>query len=110
MRYIIFAICIFLGAFLGYKAQELIKVVATSVIGAFVVVRGLAFSLGGFPDTQILADIIKHKEYDLLEEYVSLYVLLYLVGFVGLIILGVWFQCKGEKKSKSDGKEYQRQK
>ena len=110
MQYIIYAICILFGAFLGYKAQELIKVVATSVIGAFVVVRGLAFSLGGFPDTQILADIIKHKEYDLLEEYVSLYVLLYLVGFVGLIILGVWFQCKGEKKSKSDEKEYHRQK
>ena len=109
MQYIIYAICILLGAFLGYKAQELIKVVATSIIGAFVVVRGLAFSLGGFPDTQILADIIKHKEYDLLEEYVSLYVLLYLVGFVGLVILGIWFQCKGDKKPKSDNnKEYRR--
>ena len=108
MEYIIYALCILFGVFLGYKMQELIKTIATSAIGAFVIIRGLGFLIGGFPDTEILADIIKHKEFDLLEEYVSLFVLLYFIGFVGLFIFGIWFQCKGEKKSNS--KDYKAQK
>lgn len=81
-----------LGWFLAHKLRHLVKAGATSLVGSFLLVRGVGFYAPGFPNelNTNAKDIIKNPN-------ANLAILGYLAGFVILAVVGTIFQLKNHK-------------
>jgi hypothetical protein len=77
------------GFIFMYKSRNKVEVYATALIGAYLIIRGLSFFLGGYPNeaetfTQLMEGNFKF----------SGYVYLYFLLFIALCVAGTWVQYK----------------
>jgi hypothetical protein len=98
------------------KKDEM-KAHATVFIGAYLIIRGLSFFLGGFPNEAQTFNQVKEGNFKL-----SGYIYLYFLLFVALNVAGTWVQHKTdpeilmkdlaaeEKKHDSEADNFLRQK
>jgi Domain of unknown function (DUF4203) len=76
-----------LGAWAMYKYDEEAEVHVTHVVGSYLIIRGLAFFLGGYPDEAQTFFQLKKGDFNLPASFYG-----YLVLFVALNVAGGWFQ------------------
>jgi hypothetical protein len=61
-------VCILVFAFLALWLAKVAIVVATSIIGGYMVIRGVSLYIGGFPSESVIIDLIKNGEWDGLQK------------------------------------------
>jgi hypothetical protein len=104
--------CVIVGALIGYWLSEGIIIVATSIIGAYGVMRGVAFMVGYFPDEKQIYELMNRKEWDQVSHLFTWHVYVYFVFFSIVTLLGLYVQCKyfshshEEKKKNEENKEH----
>ena len=101
LRYICMAVCILIGAFIGYKLNDPIIVLSTSVLGGYLTMRGLSLFLGHYPDEKLIIDLIKNKEWGQLKEMRDNWIYGYLGLWIVIAIVGIYMQCKNKGKKGS---------
>lgn len=78
-----------LGAFCMYRYEEEAEVHVTHVIGSYLIVRGLGFFIGGYPNEAQTFFQLQKGNFNLPASFYG-----YLVGFIVLNVAGAWFQHK----------------
>jgi len=73
-----------------------ILILSTSMIGSYLVIRGIAFYAGGYPNEFTIQQAIEHNQYD--DIPTTFYA--YLAGIVFLFVCGNYVQCKHYKNDK----------
>lgn len=101
MYYIILVLCIIICGLVGFFFINKAKIIGTSVIGGYSIIRGISFVGGGFLSEQIIFDLISQKEMEQLENNLSFIMFSYLGGWLFLNAVGCFFQFKFTAKSKS---------
>lgn len=107
MYYIILILCIVICALLGYHFISNVKIIGTSIIGGYSIVRGISFVAGGFVSEQIIFDLLSNKELEQVSNLLSLKMFIYLGGWVFLSGIGCYIQFtvtspKNKKESDED--------
>ena len=92
MYYIVLVLCIVVCAALGYYFISKVKIIGTSVIGGYSIVRGISFIAGGFVSEQIIFDLLSHKEMEQLDKLLNFTMFLYLGGWIFLSGIGCYIQ------------------
>ena len=90
---------------MGYKKEEEIAIISTSILGAYAIVRGISVWSEGFPSEKEVYTLAFEQEWSTLKSMISGIVYLYLVLLVVLSACGMYVQFKyfydGEKKEES---------
>lgn len=87
-------VCIILGVLFAVFAHKHLTIVATSILGSYIFIRGISLLAGGFPSEAEIIDLISRKEFDQLADLMTPLVYLYLVGLAILIVVGIVVQYK----------------
>ena len=103
--YACIGICVVVGAFIAWKLTKPIVILATSIFGGYLIMRGVSLVAGNYLDEGLVIDLIKNKEWDQLKEMRGGWIYAYLGSWIVLSVLGVFIQCKNKNKSKSDDVE-----
>ena len=94
LQVIVYVICIGVCIALGILLFNIVTIFATALIGAYAVIRGISIFAGGFPNETTIADLVKRKEMQQLENLLTWKVYLYLAGWALLFIVGLVVQIK----------------
>ena len=92
MYYVILVLCVIVCALLGYWFISKVKVIGTSIIGGYSIIRGISFVAGGFVSEQILFDLLSYKELKQVDQLLSLKMFIYLGGWIFLSGIGCYIQ------------------
>ena len=92
--YACIGVFIVVGAFISWKLTKPIIILATSVFGGFLIIRGISLVVGHYLDEGLVIDLIKNKEWDQLKEMRSGWTYAYLGSWIAFIVAGVFIQCK----------------
>lgn len=105
MYYVILILCIVICALLGYCFISKVKIIGTSIIGGYSIIRGISFVAGGFVSEQIIFDLLSNKELEQVSNLLSFKMFIYLGGWVFLSGIGCYIQftvTSPENKKESD--------
>ena len=94
LQVIVYVISIGVCIALGILLFNIVTIFATALIGAYAVIRGISIFAGGFPNETTIADLVKRKEMQQLENLLTWKVYLYLAGWALLFIVGLVVQIK----------------
>lgn len=92
--WITIVVCIGIGIGLGIWIGKPIIVIATAVIGAYGIIRGISFMAGGFPDEKQVYELGQKGEWEQMKDLLTGWVYLYLAGFLVLAAIGMFIQFK----------------
>ena len=107
LYWVVFAICILIGGMLGYCIVETIVIIGTSIIGGYIVMRGVTLIFGNYMELAEFSDLAKSGEWEELKEIRNGWVYAYIGLWLILSIAGIYYQCYGHKRRKgaSDNKD-----
>jgi hypothetical protein len=98
-------VCILLCALISLCLVKHALIFGTSIIGGYLVIKGISLVLGHLPNESRIVDLIKKKEFDQLDEILkddkALY---YYLGWLVIIIIGVCVQYRNNKDKKKKDK------
>ena len=103
VRYGCIGVCIVVGALLGYWLSDPILLLGTSVLGGYLVMRGISLIFGHYLDEGYILDLIKNKEFDQLKEIRDGWTYAYLGTWIVLTVVGTFIQCRDKRKSGKKG-------
>ena len=99
------AVCIILCAMISLCLVKHVLIFGTSIIGGYLVIKGISLVLGHLPNESRIVDLIKKKEFDQLDEILkddkALY---YYLGWLIIVIIGVCVQYRNNKDEKKKNK------
>jgi len=103
LYWITIIICIIIVFMFSFIIESLIIVIATSLIGSYLAVRGLSIVLGGFPDETYLSKLLTYKEFNQVARIFGGPAFIYLIMICLLFIIGLICQaglniCCGKDK------------
>ena len=98
--WIILIICSVGGFVYMKKNRNEVEVYATALIGAYLIIRGLSFFLGGYPNEAETFAQLQEGNFKF-----SGYVYLYFVLFIALIVAGIYVQFKIDPKLNGTAKK-----
>ncbi len=103
LYFTVLIVCIILVLILAYLIKSIIIIVATSLVGSYVAVRGLSICFGGFPDETYTSRLIMAMEFQQLSRIFNGKAKIYLIGIlcvfaVGLIVQGATAISGDDKK------------
>lgn len=98
-------LCILVFCIIGYFFKKLIVVFGTTIIGSYLIVRGLSLIIGGYPSESIIIDLIKNHETEQIKEFLNYKIYIYAVLFVILSVIGIFVQYKITKGFEFDEEE-----
>eukprot|EP01016_Furgasonia_blochmanni_P053142 TRINITY_DN854_c0_g1_i1.p1 TRINITY_DN854_c0_g1~~TRINITY_DN854_c0_g1_i1.p1 ORF type:complete len:501 (+),score=111.45 TRINITY_DN854_c0_g1_i1:62-1504(+) len=81
--WVLFILLSIVGGFLTYKFKDLILMITTSCVGAYMFIRAVAALLGGFPNEFEIGNRLKNKEMDGIPGSVYIYLFLMIVLALG---------------------------
>ena len=94
-------VCILLCALISLCLVKHVLIFGTSIIGGYLVIKGISLVLGHLPNESRIVDLIKKKEFKQLDEILkddrALY---YYLGWLVIIIIGVCVQYRNNKDEK----------
>ena len=94
-------VCILLCALISLCLVKHVLIFGTSIIGGYLVIKGISLVLGHLPNESRIVDLVKKKEFDQLDEILNddraLY---YYLGWLVIIIIGVCVQYRNNKDEK----------
>ena len=100
LYWVVFALCVLAGGFAGYWIVEAIVIIGTSILGGFIVMRGVTLIFDNYMDFDEFSDLAKNGEYEQLKDIKNGWVYAYLGLWLAVTIGGIYYQCYGHKKSK----------
>jgi hypothetical protein len=99
------AVCIILCAMISLCLVKHVLIFGTSIIGGYLIIKGISLVLGHLPNESRIVDLIKKKEFDQLDEILkddkALY---YYLGWLIIVIIGVCVQYRNNKDEKKKNK------
>ena len=107
LYWLVIAICIILGGVIGHWLFNTAIIFGTSIIGGYIVMRGVTFIFGNYMDEAEFVDLAKNGETEQLKDIKNGWVYAYLGLWLILSVVGIYYQCRknrednGEKDSKS---------
>lgn len=101
--YIMVIIFGIIAGILAVKFLEMAMIIATSFIGAYLLVKGLSIYIGGYPSVLTIMKEIQAGDIDNVPASVYIYVLV----TIGFTVLGVLFQLYGLDMFSKRGEKYQ---
>jgi len=101
--------CIAITIMFMYIIDSIIIIVTTSLIGAYLALRGLSICLGGFPDETYTSQLILNREFNQLSRVFGGPANAYLMGMILMFIVGLSVQsgiasCLSGSKSEDNNK------
>jgi len=111
LYWITILICVMIVYFFSYIIEGLIIIVATSLIGSYLAIRGISIVLGGFPDESYLSKLLVYKEFNQVARIFGGPAFIYLISICLLFILGLISQagisifCGGDKENEKEKRE-----
>ncbi len=90
--------------------MKLCFILATSIIGSYLVIRGFSFLLGGFPSESMIIDLIKNKESKSFDEILTPVVYAYLSVWLVLAVGAIIVQLKLNKEVSDEDLHYKEHK
>ncbi len=54
-------------------------IVATSLIGSYIIIKGISLYAGRFPNEEVIFEMLKNQEYDQLSEVFIIYYLSFII-------------------------------
>ena len=96
--------CCILFALIALCVVKHVLIFGTSIIGGYLVIRGISFVVGNYPNESQLFDLIKHEEWEQFEQISNKYVYLYLGGWILLSIIGIIVQYNHYSDDKEEKK------
>ena len=110
--YIVLGSCTLIGAVLGYCIIEAIVIIGTSIIGGYIVMKGVILIFDNYMELSEFAGLAKNGEWEELKDIRNGWVFAYIGLWLVLSIVGLYYQCHGHKKRKGgsitkDGKNYE---
>jgi hypothetical protein len=96
--------CCILFALIALCVVKHVLIFGTSIIGGYLVIRGISFVVGNYPNESQLFDLIKHEEWEQFENISNKYVYLYLGGWILLSIIGIIVQYNHYSDDKEEKK------
>ena len=98
-------VCILLCALISLCLVKHVLIFGTSIIGGYLIIKGISLVLGHLPNESRIVDLIKKKEFDQLDEILkddkALY---YYLGWLIIVIIGVCVQYRNNKDEKKKNK------
>ena len=98
--WIILITCSIGGFFLMLNGRDKVEAYLTAFIGAYLIIRGLSFFLGGYPNEAETFAQLQEGNFKF-----SGYVYLYFVLFIALIVAGIYVQFKIDPKLNGTAKK-----
>jgi len=86
------------GLVLSYFFAKAIMITCTAFIGGYLFVRGISLYTGGFPDEQLIKDLMDRGEYDEINKVLNWAAYLYFSAWLILWIIGIIVQRKLKKE------------
>jgi len=97
--------CIIIFALLTILLSKFFVIIATSIIGAYAVIRGASLYFGGFPEESYIIDCISNGEKEELKHLFKAPFYIYIASFIVLSVIGVIVQFKTNKEEKKEDEE-----
>jgi len=98
LYWIIILSMIIICLLLSYFFADFIMITCTSFIGGYLTVRGISLYAGGFPNEQVIKDLMDKDEYDEISKVLNWAAYLYLSAWIILFIVGIVVQSKMNKE------------
>ena len=95
---LIVVVCIIIMCVLGYFFMTYFIIISTSIIGAYLSIRGVSVLCGHFPNLSTIMDLASSGEKEQLKKLFTWRVYLYLASMVILAVLGVFVQILLKKR------------
>ena len=99
LYYITAGVCIILGIIVGLCLYNTTLILGTTILGGYIVMRGVSTIFGNYIDEGQFADLIKNGEFEQLKEIRNGWTFFYLGLWLLLIITGIYIQCRIYKKN-----------
>lgn len=90
--------------------MKLSFILATSIIGSYLVIRGFSFIFGGFPSESMIIDLIKNQEWKEFDNILTPVVYAYLSVWLVLAIGAIFVQLKLNKEVSDEDLHYKQHK
>jgi hypothetical protein len=95
-------LCIVIIGLITCYIESLIIIVATSIVGAYLAIRGLSICTGGYPDETYLTKLVTHKEFNQIARIFGGKAYIFLFAIIILFIIGIAFQSGLYLRNKKD--------
>jgi hypothetical protein len=105
LYYATIAVCVVAGILVSLFILKSIIIFATSFLGGYIAMRGVSVIFGNYIDEGQFVDLIRNGEYEQLKELRNGWTFAYLGLWLVLTIFGVYYQCRGHKKSNENDKK-----
>ena len=102
LYYATIAVCVVAGILVSLLILKSIIIFATSFLGGYIAMRGVSVIFGNYIDEGQFVDLIRNGEYEQLKELRNGWTFAYLGLWLVLTIFGVFYQCRGHKKSSNN--------
>jgi hypothetical protein len=96
-----------------YLFNRILEILLTSMIGSYMLIRGISFFLSGFPDEEQLSYLIYYKELNQVKRIITGTAFKFFIGIavymiVSIIVQTFTFTKEEESKSQKSGAENRR--
>ena len=109
LYYATIGVCCIGGIVVGYYLIKTVMILGTSLVGGYIVMRGVAVIFGNYIDEDQFVDLIKNGEYEQIRDMKNGWIYVYLGIWLVMIIFGFYYQCIGHKKN-GNSKEIEKKK
>ena len=96
--------CCIIFALFALCLVKQVLIFGTAIIGGYLIIRGISFVVGHYPNESQLLDLIKHEEWDQFNEISNKYVYFYLAAWVLISLIGIIVQYKTNDDDKEKDK------
>jgi len=100
LYWIIVSCTVLIGLLLSYFFADFIMITCTSLIGGYLLIRGISLYAGGFPNEQLIKDLMDKGEYDEINDVLNWAAYLYFSEWIVSFIIGIIVQYKLKKEDK----------
>lgn len=96
-----------------YLINRILEILLTSMIGSYMLIRGISFFLGGFPDEEQLSYLFYYKELNQVKRIITGTAFKFFIGIAvymifSIIVQSFTFTKEEEPKSQKTGAENRR--
>jgi len=87
---------------LSYFFADYILITCTSFVGGYLTIRGISLYAGGFPNEQLIKDLMNKGEYEEINKVLNWVAYVYFAAWIVLFIIGIVVQVKINKEGEKN--------
>lgn len=102
--FITIGVFLVIGIVLGIYFSDKMIIISSSIVGSYIISRGLSFILSGFPSEMLIFDLLKSKNYQELDKLFTYKAYIYFSLIIIFFIIGIMIQFKFFYKKEEEEK------